>query len=255
MRANSADVPMGVTLVVIPTYNELENIERIVGAVLSLPIAVEVLVVDDSSPDGTGQRVIELQSQHGSRLHLLSRAQKEGLGRAYLAGFEWGLGRDYEYICEIDADFSHDPQDIPRLVARCAGTDGGPADVAIGSRYVKGINVVNWPLSRILMSYCASLYVRIVSGMPVRDATAGFVCYRSEALRHLLRYPVRMRGYGFQIEMKYLAYRMGYRLSEVPIIFTDRTAGTSKMSGGIFSEALWGVLRMRFCRPRPGTDD
>ena len=232
-------------LVVLPTYNEIENISQMLETLLGLEPAVEVLVVDDNSPDGTWKRVEEFIAQQTapSRVHLLHRAGKQGLRSAYLAGFAWGLERGYDYFCEIDADFSHNPADIPRLLEAC---EAGEADLAIGSRYVSGVNVVNWPMGRILMSYCASKYVRCVSGMPVRDATAGFVCYRATALRQILRHPIRMRGYGFQIEMKYLAFRFGFKIVEVPIIFTDRKRGASKMSGGIFSEALWGVIRMRF---------
>ncbi len=184
-----------------------------------------------------------MASHPEGRVHLLHRAGKQGLRSAYLAGFQWGLERNYDYLCEIDCDFSHNPEDVTRLVAAC---EEQHADLAIGSRYVSGVNVVNWPMGRIIMSYCASVYVRCISGMPVRDATAGFVCYRDTALARLLRHPIRMKGYGFQIEMKYVAYRMGLKIVEVPIIFTDRKRGTSKMSGGIFSEALCGVIRMRF---------
>lgn len=232
------------TLIVLPTYNERENIASMLEALLSLPNRVDVLVVDDNSPDGTWAYVLEYIGSHpDGRVHLLHRSGKQGLRSAYLAGFQWGLERDYDYLCEIDCDFSHNPQDVPRLLAACQN-DG--ADLAIGSRYVSGVNVVNWPIGRIIMSYCASVYVRCISGMPVRDATAGFVCYRGTALRRLLHHPIRMKGYGFQIEMKYVAYRMGFKIVEVPIIFTDRKRGVSKMSGGIFSEALWGVIRMRF---------
>lgn len=237
---------MGATLAIVPTYNEIDNVESIIRAVLELSIPVEVLIVDDNSPDGTGTRVKALQAQYPGRLHLLERPGKQGLGTAYLAGFHWAVAREYSFVCELDADFSHNPKDIPRLVQAC---EAG-ADVAVGSRYVTGVNVVNWPFSRILMSLSASKYVRIVSGMPIKDATAGFVCYRQEVLRTLLGYPIRMRGYGFQIEMKYLAYKLGFRVVEVPIIFIDRKRGSSKMSGGIFNEALWGVIRMRLLAPR-----
>lgn len=231
-------------LIVLPTYNERENIEPMLEALLALPDQVDVLVVDDNSPDGTWQYVEQYMASHPEgRVHLLHRAGKQGLRSAYLAGFQWGLERNYDYLCEIDCDFSHNPEDVTRLVAAC---EEQHADLAIGSRYVSGVNVVNWPMGRIIMSYCASVYVRCISGMPVRDATAGFVCYRGTALARLLRHPIRMKGYGFQIEMKYVAYRMGLKIVEVPIIFTDRKRGTSKMSGGIFSEALCGVIRMRF---------
>lgn len=231
-------------LIVLPTYNERENIAPMLEALLVLPDQVDVLVVDDNSPDGTWQYVEQYMASHPEgRVHLLHRAGKQGLRSAYLAGFQWGLERNYDYLCEIDCDFSHNPEDVTRLVAAC---EEQHADLAIGSRYVSGVNVVNWPMGRIIMSYCASVYVRCISGMPVRDATAGFVCYRGAALARLLRHPIRMKGYGFQIEMKYVAYRMGLKIVEVPIIFTDRKRGTSKMSGGIFSEALCGVIRMRF---------
>ena len=231
-------------LIVLPTYNERENIAPMLEALLALPDQVDVLVVDDNSPDGTWQYVEQYMASHPEgRVHLLHRAGKQGLRSAYLAGFQWGLERNYDYLCEIDCDFSHNPEDVTRLVAAC---EEQHADLAIGSRYVSGVNVVNWPMGRIIMSYCASVYVRCISGMPVRDATAGFVCYRGTALARLLRHPIRMKGYGFQIEMKYVAYRMGLKIVEVPIIFTDRKRGTSKMSGGIFSEALGGVIRMRF---------
>ena len=231
-------------LIVLPTYNERENIAPMLEALLVLPDQVDVLVVDDNSPDGTWQYVEQYMASHPEgRVHLLHRAGKQGLRSAYLAGFQWGLERNYDYLCEIDCDFSHNPEDVTHLVAAC---EEQHADLAIGSRYVSGVNVVNWPMGRIIMSYCASVYVRCISGMPVRDATAGFVCYRGTALARLLRHPIRMKGYGFQIEMKYVAYRMGLKIVEVPIIFTDRKRGTSKMSGGIFSEALCGVIRMRF---------
>lgn len=231
-------------LIVLPTYNERENIAPMLEALLALPDQVDVLVVDDNSPDGTWQYVEQYMASHPEgRVHLLHRAGKQGLRSAYLAGFQWGLERNYDYLCEIDCDFSHNPEDVTRLVAAC---EEQHADLAIGSRYVSGVNVVNWPMGRIIMSYCASVYVRCISGMPVRDATAGFVCYRGTVLARLLRHPIRMKGYGFQIEMKYVAYRMGLKIVEVPIIFTDRKRGTSKMSGGIFSEALCGVIRMRF---------
>ena len=231
-------------LIVLPTYNERENSAPMLEALLALPDQVDGRVVDDNSPDGTWQYVEQYMASHPEgRVHLLHRAGKQGLRSAYLAGFQWGLERNYDYLCEIDCDFSHNPEDVTRLVAAC---EEQHADLAIGSRYVSGVNVVNWPMGRIIMSYCASVYVRCISGMPVRDATAGFVCYRGTALARLLRHPIRMKGYGFQIEMKYVAYRMGLKIVEVPIIFTDRKRGTSKMSGGIFSEALCGVIRMRF---------
>lgn len=237
---------MSELLVVIPTYNEIENIGAIVAAILALSVQADVLIVDDNSPDGTATRVKELQGLQPGRIHLIERAGKLGLGTAYLEGFRWGLQHNYPYLCELDADFSHNPADVPRLLAACQSE----ADVAIGSRYVKGVNVVNWPMKRLLLSFFAAMYVRFVSGMPVHDATAGFVCYRAEPLRDLLKHGIHMKGYGFQIEMKYTAYRLGYRILEIPIIFTDREKGTSKMSGGIFSEAFWGVIRMRFTAPK-----
>ena len=231
-------------LVIIPTYNECENIARIVERVFSLPERFDILVVDDGSPDGTGAIVRELGAAHTGRLHLLERPGKLGLGSAYIAGFRWALERDYEWIFEMDADFSHNPDDLVRLYR--AGIEG--ADVVVGSRYVSGVNVVNWPLPRLLISWCASRYVRIVTGMPVKDATAGFVCYSRRVLESIDLDGVRMKGYGFQIEMKYTAWRLGFRVREVSIVFVDRTAGTSKMSSGIFGEALWGVLKLRFRR-------
>jgi dolichol-phosphate mannosyltransferase len=210
--------------------------------VFSLPEAFDLLVVDDGSPDGTAEIVRERMGAHKDRLHLLERAGKLGLGSAYIAGFRWALERDYDWIFEMDADFSHNPDDLVRLyLAACEG-----ADVVIGSRYVTGVNVVNWPLSRLLISWCASRYVRVVTGMPVKDATAGFVCYSRRVLERIDLDAVRMKGYGFQIEMKYRAWRLGFSVREVSIVFVDRTAGTSKMSSGIFGEALWGVLALRF---------
>lgn len=238
----------GELLVVIPTYNEVDNIARMVDTLLKSPMGCHVLVVDDNSPDGTGRVVEELQPAYPGRLHLLKRPGKEGLGKAYQAGFRWALSRtQYQFVLEMDADFSHSPQDAPRLYACCC--DRG-ADLAIGSRYRGGFRVKNWPLGRILISYCASLYVRVITGMPIRDTTAGFVCYRVSALRRILSFPIEMRGYGFQIEMKYLAHKLGYRIREVEIVFTDRELGVSKMSGGIFSEALLGVIKMRCRVPR-----
>lgn len=230
-------------LIIIPTYNERENIPLMIDRVFSLDEAFDILVVDDASPDGTGAIVRERQA-HFSGLHLLERSGKLGLGSAYIAGFEWALERDYDWIFEMDADFSHNPDDLVRLYARAL--EG--ADVVVGSRYVQGVNVVNWPMSRLLMSYCASIYVRTVTRMPVRDATAGFVCYSREALERIDLDAVRMKGYGFQIEMKYTAWKLGFTIGEVSIVFIDRTRGESKMSGGIFSEAFWGVLGLRFRR-------
>lgn len=230
-------------LVIIPTYNEIENVENIIRAVMNLPAPqFDVLIVDDNSPDGTAQTVQHLQREFPERLHLLSRSEKNGLGRAYIAGFHWALERGYPYVIEMDADFSHNPADLPRLYAACH--DEG-ADVAVGSRYVCGVNVINWPMRRVLMSYFASKYVRIVTGMRVNDATAGFVCYRADVLRRIGLDRVKFVGYAFQIEMKFRAWKYGFQIVEVPIVFTDRTAGTSKMSGSIFFEAAFGVIRLK----------
>ena len=237
-------------LVLIPTYNERENVSAMVDKVFSLPVEFDILVIDDGSPDGTADIVRERQKDYPDRLHLLCREGKLGLGTAYLAGFRWGLERDYDYIIEMDCDFSHNPDDLPRLVA--AAEEG--ADVVVGSRYVQGVNVVNWPMSRLLMSYCASIYVRTVTGMPVHDATAGFVCYSRRVLETMDLDKVEMKGYGFQIEMKYSAWRLGFDISEVSIVFVDRTKGTSKMSSGIFGEAFWGVLGLRFRCIKPKQD-
>jgi len=229
-------------LVIIPTYNESENIESLIRNIASLPVQFDVLIIDDSSPDGTATIVKSLQTEFKS-LHLIEREGKLGLGTAYIAGFKWALTNEYNYIYEMDADFSHDPADLVRLHDAC---HTGGADLAIGSRYISGVNVVNWPLSRVLMSYCASIYVRIITGMHIKDTTAGFKCYRREVLEKIQPDQVKSVGYAFQIEMKFTAWRMGYNIVEIPIIFTDRKLGVSKMSGGIFNEALWGVLRMKF---------
>ena len=231
-------------LVIIPTYNERENIEAMVAKVFSLPGEFSLLVVDDGSPDGTAEIVRRLMTSHSERLFLIERSGKLGLGTAYLTGFEWALEREYDIIYEMDCDFSHDPDDLLRLTA--AIEEG--ADVAVGSRYVSGVNVVNWPMRRLLLSYCASRYVKCATRMPVRDATAGFVAYRAETLRAIDFKSVKMKGYGFQIEMKYTAWRLGFNIKEVSIIFRDRTLGTSKMSSSIFGEAFWGVLGLRFRR-------
>ena len=230
-------------IVIIPTYNEKENIEAICRKVFSLPGAFHILVVDDGSPDGTATIVKRLQGEFPEQLHLIERAGKQGLGTAYLTGFRWSLDRGYDYIFEMDADFSHNPEDLLRLHAACA--EGG-ADLAVGSRYCHGVSVVDWPLGRIIMSYYASVYVRTVLGMRVFDTTAGFVCYSRKVLETMDLDGVQMKGYGFQIEMKYTAYRLGFKIQEVPIIFTNRQLGTSKMSSGIFGEAFWGVLKLRF---------
>ena len=230
-------------LVIIPTYNEIENIGRIIPAIFSLEGDYHILVIDDGSPDGTADAVKALQEQFPERLFLVCRKGKMGLGTAYLAGFRWGLEREYDYIFEMDADFSHAPADLPRLYEACAS---GGADMAVGSRYCDGVSVVNWPIGRIIMSYYASVYVRTVLGVKIYDSTAGFVCYSRRVLEAIDLDEVRMRGYGFQIEMKYTACKLGFRIAEVPVIFVNRKEGTSKMSSGIFGEAFWGVIRLRF---------
>ena len=227
-------------LVIIPTYNEIENISPMIDTVMSLDGCFDLLVIDDGSPDGTAAVVRKRQQEHAGRLHLIERAGKLGLGTAYITGFKWALEHDYDYIFEMDCDFSHNPNDLIRLYN--AAREG--SDVVVGSRYVKGVNVVNWPMSRLLMSYCASVYVRTITRMPVYDATAGFVCYSRRALETLDLDGVQMKGYGFQIEMKYSAWRLGMKISEVSIVFVDRQEGTSKMSSGIFGEAFWGVLKL-----------
>ncbi len=229
-------------IVLIPTYNEKENIEAIIKKTLSLEGDFSILVIDDGSPDGTASIVKSLITENGDRLHILERTAKQGLGAAYIAGFKWALERKYDYIIEMDADFSHNPDDLIRLYNRAK--EG--YDLVIGSRYVKGVNVVNWPIGRLLMSYFASKFVRIVTRMGVNDATAGFVCYSSKYLSSLNLDKIKMMGYGFQIEMKYSAFRLKFPISEVSIIFTDRTLGTSKMSSSIFGEAFWGVLSLPF---------
>lgn len=231
------------SIVIIPTYNEKENIEKIIRAVFSLEKSFDILVVDDGSPDGTAQIVRELMaSGFADRLFIIERSGKQGLGTAYIAGFKWALERHYGYVIEMDADFSHNPDDLPRLYAACH--DDG-ADVSVGSRYVTGVNVVNWPMGRILMSYFASQYVRIVTGIPIHDTTAGFVCYRREVLETLELDKIRFKGYAFQIEMKYTAYKIGFKIKEVSVVFVNRQEGTSKMNGSIFSEAFFGVMRLR----------
>lgn len=234
---------MSKALVIIPTYNEIENIQAMVHKVMSLPSRLELLVVDDNSPDGTGKQVQLLQQEYPNRLHLLSRKGKEGLGKAYIAGFEWALDHGADYIFEMDCDFSHNPEDLERLLEACR--DQG-ADLAIGSRYVTGVNVVNWPIGRVLMSYYASVYVRLITGLNVRDATAGFKCYRRKVLESIRLDRIRFKGYAFQIELKYIAWKLGFSLKEVPIIFTDRQKGSSKISGGIIKEAVWGVIALKF---------
>ncbi|TXD82556.1 polyprenol monophosphomannose synthase [Subsaximicrobium wynnwilliamsii] len=230
-------------VVIIPTYNEIENIEAIVRAVFSQKKAFDILVVDDSSPDQTAARVRFLQNEFKGQLHLLSRSGKTGLGTAYIAGFQWSLEKDYQYIFEMDADFSHDPNDLSKLYHACAV---GGADLSIGSRYVNGVNVVNWPMSRVLMSYGASKYVRFITRMNICDTTAGFVCYKRKVLETINLKEIKFVGYAFQIEMKFKAYLKNFKIVEVPVIFTDRVRGKSKMSGGIISEAIFGVIKMKF---------
>ena len=230
-------------LVIIPTYNEIENIEAIIRKVFSLEGGFEILVIDDGSPDGTAAAVKAMMPEFPERLHIVEREGKLGLGTAYLTGFRWALERSYDYVFEMDADFSHNPDDLLRLWKACA--DDG-ADLAVGSRYCNGVSVVDWPIGRIIMSYFASTYVRTVLRMKVYDTTAGFVCYSRKVLQTMNLDGVRMKGYGFQIEMKYTAYRLGFKLKEVPIVFVNRQKGTSKMSSGIFGEAFWGVLKLRF---------
>lgn len=230
-------------IVIIPTYNEKENIERIIREVFKLPMNFHILVIDDGSPDGTAAIVKQLiEREFGDRLFIIERSGKLGLGTAYIAGFKWGIERKYNYIFEMDADFSHAPTDLPRLYDACE-YDG--YDLAIGSRYVSGVNVVNWPMGRVLMSYFASKYVRLITGLPVHDTTAGFKCYKRRVLETIDLDAIRFKGYAFQIEMKFTAYKCGFKIKEVPVIFVNRVFGTSKMSGGIFSEALWGVIRLR----------
>lgn len=229
------------SVVIIPTYNEKENIENIINAVFALPVMFDVLIIDDNSPDGTAAIVERMQKQWDGRLHLLKRSGKLGLGTAYIMGFKWCLNAGYEFIIEMDADFSHPPKKLLELRQVCL--DG--ADVAIGSRYVSGVNVVNWPMGRVIMSYYASAYVRIVTGMNVRDTTAGFVCYRRNVLEAIDLDKIRFKGYAFQIEMKFTAFKMGCCIKEVPIIFVNRVLGTSKMNSSIFGEAVFGVLQLR----------
>jgi dolichol-phosphate mannosyltransferase len=231
------------SVVIIPTYNEKENIEAIIRAVLGMGPHFDILIVEDNSPDGTADIVRGLQSELGDRLHMLERKGKLGLGTAYIAGFKWALERHYEYVFEMDADFSHDPKDLPRLYSKCA--DEG-YDVAIGSRYVSGVNVVNWPMGRVLMSYFASKYVRLVTGLPIHDTTAGFKCYRRQVLETIDLDHIRFKGYAFQIEMKFTAYKCGFRIAEVPVVFVNREKGVSKMNSSIFGEAVFGVLQLKW---------
>ena len=231
------------SIVIIPTYNECENIEKIIRAVFALEHCFHILVVEDNSPDGTAAIVKRMQEEFPERLFMIERTGKLGLGTAYIAGFKWALERDYDYIFEMDADFSHNPTDLPRLYDACA-QEG--ADVAIGSRYVSGVNVVDWPMSRVLMSYGASKYVRLITGIPVHDTTAGFVCYRKEVLQMMELDKIRFKGYAFQIEMKFTAWQLGFLIKEVPVIFVNRKEGTSKMNSSIFGEAMFGVIRLKW---------
>ena len=235
-------------IVIIPTYNEKENIEKIIRAVFSLDGKYHILVIEDGSPDGTAQIVRRLQEEFRDRLHMIERKGKLGLGTAYITGFKWSVENGYDYIFEMDADFSHNPNDLPRLYEACAKNG---ADLAIGSRYCNGISVINWPIGRVIMSYYASVYVRTVLGMKVYDTTAGFKCYRRNVLETIDLDKVRMKGYGFQIEMKYTTFKLGFNIQEVPIIFVDRTEGTSKMSSGIFGEAFWGVMKLKLRKIKP----
>lgn len=233
---------MSKALVIIPTYNEIENIARMVNTVLNLPDDFHLLIIDDGSPDGTAKIVKELQKKYPEKLHIVERKGKLGLGTAYIAGFKWALEHKFEYIFEMDADFSHNPKDLTHLYDACKNG----ADLAIGSRYKSGVNVVNWPMGRVLMSYFASRYVKIITGMPIHDTTAGFKCYRDRVLNAINLDKIKFKGYAFQIEMKFTAWKMGFQLEEVPIVFTDRKEGKSKMSGGIFNEAFWGVIKLKF---------
>lgn len=235
---------MNNALIVVPTYNEKENITFLIDAVLALPMSFDMLIVDDSSPDGTAQLVKEKQQQYNTdqvRIHLMERKRKMGLGTAYIAGFQFALEKNYQYVLEMDADFSHDPKDLMRLYSTCAENE---FDLAVGSRYVTGVNVVNWPIGRILLSYFASRYVRLITGIPIFDTTAGFVCYRRKVLSTLPLKSIKFLGYAFQIEMKFLTWKYGFKMKEVPIIFYDRTRGQSKMSATIFKEAFLGVIQM-----------
>ncbi|MDR3252135.1 MAG: polyprenol monophosphomannose synthase [Tannerella sp.] len=234
---------MSESIVIIPTYNEKENIENIIRAVIGLEKEFNILVIDDGSPDGTAAIVKDLKERElADRLFIIERSGKQGLGTAYICGFKWAIEQGYDYIFEMDADFSHNPKDLLCLYDACAR---GGADVAIGSRYINGVNVVNWPLGRVLMSYYASAYVRLVTGMKIKDTTAGFKCYRRRVLETIELDKIRFKGYAFQIEMKFTAYKCGFKLTEVPIVFINRVLGTSKMNGSIFGEALLGVLRLR----------
>ena len=234
---------MTTRLVIIPTYNESENIERLIHKVFSLPLEFDILIIDDNSPDDTANIVKRIEAEYPNRLHLIERPGKLGLGTAYIVGFNWAVTKQYNYIFEMDADFSHNPQDLILLYNACA-KDG--ADMAIGSRYKSGVNVVNWPIGRVLMSYLASKYVRFITGMNISDTTSGFKCYSRKVLEAIDLDSIKFKGYAFQIEMKFTVWKMGFKIEEVPIVFTDRKAGSSKMSGGIFNEALWGVIQLKF---------
>lgn len=233
---------MSEKLVLIPTYNEKENIEKIIRTVFGLQKNYHILVIDDGSPDGTAEIVKKLQNEFSNELFIIEREGKLGLGTAYIAGFKWGLSRNYQYIFEMDADFSHNPHDLEKLYNACAKQG---ADLAIGSRYVKGVNVVNWPMSRVLLSYFASVYVKIITGLNIADTTAGFKCYKREVLETIELDKIQFKGYAFQVEMKFTAYKCGFVIKEVPIVFVNRELGTSKMSGGIFNEAVLGIIRMK----------
>ena len=230
------------SIVIIPTYNERENIENIIRAVFGLDKVFHILIIEDGSPDGTAAIVKKLQEEYPDRLFMVERKGKLGLGTAYIAGFKWALAHNYQYIFEMDADFSHNPQDLPRLYKACA-EDG--SDVAIGSRYVSGVNVVNWPMGRVLMSYFASKYVRFITGIPIHDTTAGFKCYRRRVLETIDLDNIQFKGYAFQIGMKFTAYKCGFKITEVPVIFMNRELGTSKMNGSIFGEAVFGVIKLK----------
>lgn len=234
---------MSDVVIIIPTYNEIENISNMLDTVMALPDSFDVLVIDDNSPDGTASAVRAAMQKYPGRVHLLERSGKLGLGTAYITGFKWALDNGYGFIIEMDADFSHDPKDLTRLYHTCK--DEG-ADMSIGSRYVSGVNVVNWPMGRVLMSYYASAYVRIVTGMPLRDSTAGFVCYKADTLRKVELDKIQFKGYAFQIEMKYRVFKKHLKIVEIPIIFVNRVLGTSKMNGSIFGEAVFGVIKLRW---------
>ena len=236
------EIEMSDSVIIIPTYNEKENIERMIRTLLALEHPFDVLVVDDGSPDGTAAIVKELVRENPGRVHIIERSGKLGLGTAYIAGFKWAIERKYDYIFEMDADFSHNPDDVPLLYAACANEG---YDLSIGSRYVTGVNVVNWPMGRVLMSYFASKYVRFITRLPVCDTTAGFNCYRRKVLETIDLDSIRFKGYAFQIEMKFTTYKCGFKIKEVPVIFVNRVLGTSKMSGGIFSEAFFGVMKLK----------